>query len=62
MRVITWNILSGMNTRPEGNLFNAINNLNADILAIHEVDYLQPRSKNVRQVEEIANKIGRAHV
>ena len=58
MRVITWNILSGMSTRPEGNLFNAINNLNADILAIHEVDYLQPRSKNVRQVEEIANNCG----
>lgn len=47
-----------MNTRPGGNLFNAINNLNADILAVHEVDYLQPRSKNVRQVEEIANNCG----
>ena len=58
MRVITWNILSGMSTRPEGNLFNAINNLNADILVIQEVDYLQPRSKNVRQVEEIANNCG----
>lgn len=58
MRVITWNILSGMNTRPEGNLFDAINNLNADVLAIHEVDYLQPRSKNVRQVELIANNSG----
>jgi endonuclease/exonuclease/phosphatase family metal-dependent hydrolase len=47
-----------MNSRPDGNLFNAINNLNADILAIHEVDYLQSRSNNSKQVEEIANNCG----
>ena len=47
-----------MNSRPGGNLFKAINNLNADVLAIHEVDYLQPRSQNVKQVEEIAERCG----
>ena len=44
--------------RLEGNLFEAINNLKADVLAIHEVDYLQPRSQNVKQVEEIAKSCG----
>ena len=56
MRVITWNILSGTPTREGADLFSAINELDADILAIQEVDYLQPRSANIKTVELIASK------
>lgn len=61
MRIVTWNILSGMPTRPGSNLFDAIDQLGADILAIQEVDYLQPRSENIKTVELIAERCGYQH-
>ena len=56
MRIITWNILSGAPTREGADLVSAINQLDADVLAIQEVDYLQPRSNQIRTVELIAEK------
>ena len=45
-----------MPVRPGANLFTAINDLSADVLAIQEVDYLQPRSDSIKTVELIAEK------
>ena len=61
MRIVTWNILSGAPTRPGANLFSSITELNADALAIQEVDYLQPRSNNIKTVELIADKCQYPH-
>lgn len=58
MRLITWNILSGAPLREDANLVDAIKNYDADVLAIQEVDYLQPRSMNIKTVEEIAEYNG----
>jgi endonuclease/exonuclease/phosphatase family metal-dependent hydrolase len=58
MRVVTWNILSGNPIREGADLFSSLNHLNADVLAIQEVDFLQPRSQNSKMVEEIAKKCG----
>lgn len=56
MRIVTWNILSGMPVSAGADLFKAINDLSADVLAIQEVDYLQPRSNSIKTVELIAEK------
>jgi endonuclease/exonuclease/phosphatase family metal-dependent hydrolase len=56
MRIVTWNILSGMPIRAGADLYSSIESLNADILAVQEVDYLQPRSNNIKTVESIAAK------
>ena len=56
MRIITWNILSGTPTREGADLVSAINQLDADVLAIQEVDHLQPRSNQIKTVELIAEK------
>ena len=61
MRIVTWNILSGMPTRPGADLFSSITQLNADVLAIQEVDYLQPRSNNIKTVELIADNCQYPH-
>jgi endonuclease/exonuclease/phosphatase family metal-dependent hydrolase len=61
MRVVTWNILSGTPTRENANLFSSISDLNADILAIQEVDHLQPRSNFLKTVEEIAKNCNYPH-
>ena len=58
MRVVTWNILSGQPTQDGGNLFNAINQLDADVIALQEVDHLQPRSNGIKTIDEIADKCG----
>ena len=58
MRVVTWNILSGQPTQDGGNLFNAIYQLDADVVALQEVDHLQSRSNEIKTIEEIAEKCG----
>lgn len=61
MRLLTWNILSGAPLREGANLFDAIEKYDADVLALQEVDHLQPRSMNINTIEEIAERIGYSH-
>ena len=61
MRLITWNILSGSLLREGANFFDAIKSYDADVLALQEVDHLQPRSANINTIEEIAERNGYSH-
>lgn len=58
MRLISWNILSGMPLREGANLFDAINELAPDVIALQEVDHLQDRSNGMQTTIEIADKCG----
>jgi len=58
MRLISWNILSGMPLREGANLFDAINGMNPDVIALQEVDHLQDRSNGMQTTIEIAERCG----
>lgn len=58
MRLVSWNILSGMPLREGANLFDAINELAADVIALQEVDHLQDRSNGMQTTIEIAQRCG----
>ena len=58
MKIVTWNILSGTPIRSGANLVDAIKAYDADVLALQEVDHLQPRSAGVESLEEIAERCG----
>ena len=58
MRVVTWNILSGQPTKEGTSLFHSIQTLDADVLALQEVDHLQSRSNEIKTIEEIAKNCG----
>ena len=58
VKIVSWNILSGAQLREGANLFDAIKELNADVLALQEVDHLQERSNGMQTTIEIAEKCG----
>jgi len=58
MRLISWNILSGIPLREGANLFDAIDALSADVIALQEVDHLQDRSNGMQMTQEIAERCG----
>ena len=55
---MSWNILSGIPLREGANLFDAINALDADVIALQEVDHLQDRSNGMQTTLEIAQRCG----
>lgn len=70
IRLVTFNLLHGLPVLdgvPDGDHFDvqplraAIGKLDADVLALQEVDVHQPRSGGVHQVAEAAEVMGAAH-
>lgn len=61
MKLATWNILFGTALREGESLTKAIAELDADVLALQEVDYLQPRSGNSKMIEELSTSCSYNH-
>jgi len=71
MRVISWNLLHGVQIPPVKNqewqksLVTAAGvvakNYQPDFIGLQEVDYLQPRSGGINQTKVIAEKLGLKH-
>jgi endonuclease/exonuclease/phosphatase family metal-dependent hydrolase len=69
MRLATWNILHGESIPPHpgqkvslGGLADYIAaGIAPDVIGLQEVDYLQPRSSDLKQVEELARLLGGWH-
>jgi endonuclease/exonuclease/phosphatase family metal-dependent hydrolase len=65
MKVISWNIFNGQAANPilpvpplEQSIRDAIASVEADVLAVQEVDEKQPRSGSVHQMEIVAEAMG----
>lgn len=61
MKLATWNILFGTALQEGKSLTEAVSNLDVDVLALQEVDYLQPRSGNRKMIEEISQSCSYSH-
>ena len=65
MKVISWNIFNGQAANPmlpvpplAQSIRDAIASVEADVLAVQEVDEKQPRSGSVHQMEIVAEAMG----
>lgn len=72
MRITSWNLLHGQPIPPlssgaagvaqmQAGLNKAVLEIDPEVIALQEVDYLLPRSGNQNQIAEIANSIGAQH-
>ena len=68
MKVISWNIFNGQAANPiesapelSESIRDVVTMIDADLLAVQEVDENQPRSGNVHQMEIIAQAMGAVH-